>query len=182
MWKARGPSSVQSQWRVKVPHLVIPYHCSGGSKGLSLLAWPPTQMWSPPAVDSESRIPPGGNRLPLCMSHYWCQEELLSLDSPGDGKRQRLWQNSRNPQGWKARSQRLHSANKASLPWWVSPLPSKIHLRWIWELNVKDTNKKIRTAEPCFINKGQSSGNGYNTSLNLLFPAGFLHGNTSTRL
>lgn len=72
------------------PHLTIPYRCSAGSKGLSRLAWPPTQTWNPPAVDSESQIPPAGNQRRPCTSHYYCQEERLSWDSPGDRKRQRI--------------------------------------------------------------------------------------------
>lgn len=72
------------------PHLIIPCRCSGGSKGLSRLAGPPTRTWSPPAVGSGSQTPPGGSRLPPCMSHYCCQEERLSLDSPEDRKRQRI--------------------------------------------------------------------------------------------
>lgn len=67
-------------------HLIILYRCSASSRGLSQLVWQPTQKWNPPAVGSESQIPPGENRPPLCRSHYCCQEEHLSSDSPAVGR------------------------------------------------------------------------------------------------
>lgn len=105
--KGKRVKCMQAQWHKKAPpHLTILYHCSGGSKGLSLLAGPPTQMWNPPAVGSESQTPPGGNQLLPCTSHYCCQEAHLSLDSPGDRKRQRICSKS---QGNRRASRQGHS-------------------------------------------------------------------------
>lgn len=43
--KGKGARCTQFPWPEKVPpHLIIPYHCSAGSKGLSQHVWPPTQM------------------------------------------------------------------------------------------------------------------------------------------
>lgn len=73
------------------PHLAILYCCSEGSRGLSQLVWPPTQKWNPPAAGSEYQIPPGENRRPLCRSHYCCQEEHPSSDSPAMGRLTVVW-------------------------------------------------------------------------------------------
>lgn len=71
----------------RCPHLITPCRCSGGSKGLSQPAGPPTRRWSPPAAGSGSRTPPAGSRLQLCRSRCCCREGPLSAGSPGDRER-----------------------------------------------------------------------------------------------
>ena len=104
----------------RVPHLTVPCRCSASSKGLSRHAWPPTQMWSPPAVGLESQIPPGGNPHRPCTSHYCCLEERLSLDSPGERKRQRICGSSEGTREARRPSRSDHT-----------PRGNQAHRRWV---------------------------------------------------
>lgn len=116
------------------PHLTIPCHCSASSRGLSQLAWPPTQTWNPPAVGLESQIPPGGNQHRPCTSHYCCREERLSLDSPGDRKRQRICGNSQGTHVARRPSHSDHTPLRNQAYCRLSqPLPPALHPRQTWE-------------------------------------------------